>query len=369
MSVLPTSPKTQFLDELERDLGVDWPRMHSVRKRSAEIRTALESEFANRFHPDVSLVVFGSVARDEVTSGSDLDWILLVDGEADPLHRDSEAEVGRRLTAALAGTKLGGLEKPGSSGVFGCLVPSHDLVHLIGGEDDRNSNTTRRVLLLSESMAVGRPHAYERVRRQILSRYVNDDRGLLFSRRENPVPRFLLNDITRYWRTVTVDFVYKQVRQGGKKWALRNAKLRMSRKLVFAGALLRCYYLAHSPDGVRAKEEVLSGDKNSEVFVDLLEGLCSLPALELLAKAVCESSLSLHGRRNIIGSYLGFLDLLDDPDRRGELELLTPEELGGSQVWKEIQEQSDQFQEGLDALFFGDALPSLRNFTREFGVF
>ena len=33
---------------------------------------------------DTSIVVFGSLARSELTSGSDLDWVLLVDGFADP---------------------------------------------------------------------------------------------------------------------------------------------------------------------------------------------------------------------------------------------------------------------------------------------
>src|ERR1700756_1770377 len=35
---------------------------------------------------DTSLVVFGSLARGEWTSGSDLDWTYLVDGEANSDH-------------------------------------------------------------------------------------------------------------------------------------------------------------------------------------------------------------------------------------------------------------------------------------------
>lgn len=78
----------------------------------------------------------------------------------------------------------------------------------------------RRVLLLLESLPTGNSDAYGRVRRQILKRYLNDDRGLTGKSGKIIVPRFLLNDLTRYWRTVTVDFVYKQRAEPGKNWAL-----------------------------------------------------------------------------------------------------------------------------------------------------
>src|ERR1700736_4185702 len=98
----------------------------------------------------------------------------------------------------------------------GRMVGSHDLIHRIGGEDDLNSNTTRRVLLLLESLPLGDRAAYDRVRRQILRRYIEDDRGLIHGSGSIRIPRFLLNDLTRYWRTITVDFVYKQVADGNK---------------------------------------------------------------------------------------------------------------------------------------------------------
>src|SRR6266404_8225945 len=133
-------------------------------------RNELDTRFRRRNSPDTSLVVFGSVAREEVTSSSDLDWILLIDGQSVPEHKEQEREIERTLAANK-------YIEPGRSGVFGKMVGSHDLVHNIGGEDDLNSNTTRRVLLLLESLPVGNREAYDRVRRQVLRRYLEDDRA------------------------------------------------------------------------------------------------------------------------------------------------------------------------------------------------
>ena len=43
--------------------------------------TGLDSE-------DTSIVVSGSLARDEFAKGSDIDWSLPMDGSADPKHHD-----------------------------------------------------------------------------------------------------------------------------------------------------------------------------------------------------------------------------------------------------------------------------------------
>lgn len=131
---------SSHIASLQKRLGVEWAALKKAHSDTLVMRKALSDLFASRRASDTTVVVFGSVARFEVTAKSDVDWILLLDGPASPEHRPLTMEVRQILLE-------NGYIKPGSSGIFGTFVGSHDLVHRIGGEDDLNSNTTRRVLL------------------------------------------------------------------------------------------------------------------------------------------------------------------------------------------------------------------------------
>jgi len=69
---------------LERRLGADWRQIRGGRDRAQAKRAELRSALAGFDSEDTSIVVFGSLARDEFTAGSDIDWTLLIDGSADP---------------------------------------------------------------------------------------------------------------------------------------------------------------------------------------------------------------------------------------------------------------------------------------------
>ncbi|HWZ46328.1 MAG TPA: nucleotidyltransferase domain-containing protein [Candidatus Saccharimonadales bacterium] len=113
---------------------------------------------------DTSLVVFGSLARGEWTSGSDLDWTYLVDGQANSDH----LRIAQRVGAVLKEHK-DRFRPPGQTGTFGNLAFSHELVHQIGGQFDSNKNTTQRVLLLLESAVIGSStQAYDRVLKAVI---------------------------------------------------------------------------------------------------------------------------------------------------------------------------------------------------------
>ena len=258
------------------------------------------------------------------------------------------------------------MKKPGPTGVFGNFAFSHPIVHQIGGQEDTNKNTTQRILLLLESVALGREDVHERVLRLVLSRYVEDDRGLRFSSKAKRIPRFLLNDIVRYWRTVTVDFVYKQ-RERADGWALRNAKLRMSRKLIFVSGLLTCF----GPELFAEPGEAwvgANGDVDTTRIVQLLLDRTRIPPLQQLAEVALSSSVSSETARKIFDAYDDFIGVLSDEEKRDHLQKLTFDEFRHDQLFRDVQRITAKFQDGLDKMFFEEDVV-LTKLIRDYGVF
>jgi len=214
---------------LQEAAGTDFASLNAAAAHTAAAidakRTALAGQgLAN----DMAIVVFGSWARDELTEGSDDDWAVLVGRRFASYEPDVVAAMG--LGQAHLGADA---KKPGTQEVFGVPFDIDGLVENIGLDADSNRNLTRRMLLLLESRAVaGTIHG--ECRQRVLDRY------LQFGIKNNRPPRFLLNDLVRYWRTICVDFEGKHAQNGetDSKWVTRNAKLRTSRKLLFAGGLL-----------------------------------------------------------------------------------------------------------------------------------
>jgi hypothetical protein len=357
---MPDFTTTSYLDDLRSKLGTDWPTLSRARQTTATRRDELARLIVGEESEDANVVVYGSMARGEMTRESDLDWTLLLDKPVDPSDLPTSQRVAKKIRDA-------GFVEPGKTNIFGTMTSSHSLVHNIGGQDDTNANTTRRVLLLLESYAPGKCEAYVRVRRHILFRYVDDDYGLSFGSGQKIVPRFLLNDLSRYWRTVTVDFVHKQRAEAGGKWALRNAKLRMSRKLIFAAGLLACFECHLDEDAKRAREEIRSRSHRSAELIDYLERAFSVPPLEILARSVLRHA-KLDTARLLFDNYEAFLALLDNPEKRKTLGNLDPNQVRDNEVFQEVRQISHRFQDGLTRLFFHDN-KELYSLTEFYGVF
>jgi hypothetical protein len=183
------------------------------------------------------------------------------------------------------------------------------------------------------------------------------------------IPRFLLNDLTRYWRTVTVDFVYKQRAENDKKWALRNAKLRMSRKLVFAAGLLHCFFCHLDPAAEDARRSLQTLVRGLSPLTEYMEQQLALTPLQIVAKSCLLQGIGDDTVRAIFDQYDHFLAILDDEAKRSELERAqNHDDLRTSLVWDEVRTVSRQFHEGLTSLFLSDN-EALRNLTMKYGLF
>jgi len=355
-----SDPNTSHIELLKGELSRDWPAISRARQITTDRRRRLAELLSGEDSSDANVVVYGSMARQEMTSKSDLDWTLLLDKPVDPADLGTTQRIATKIYAAH-------FAEPGKTNIFGSMTSSHSLVHDIGGQDDTNANTTRRVLLLLESYVPVSRDAYDRVRRHILHRYVEDDYGLNFSSGQMIVPRFLLNDLSRYWRTVTVDFVHKQRAGAGGKWALRNAKLRMSRKLIFAAGLLVCFECHLDPEAEHARLELRDPKRGIAELIRYLERQFSMPPLEILARSVRRHGTS-KAAILLFDSYDAFLALLDDPDKRAILRDLDPSQSRTDPVFELVREISHAFQDGLTHLFFRDN-EQLYKLIEFYGVF
>jgi len=366
-------PTADYVTSLTAATGRSWPTLVAARAAAHEVRTVLSNSLAEAFGDyatqDVDLIAFGSLARQEWTSGSDVDWTLLIDGQATPDHR----RIARQIAAQIGSTEFRGrkLPHPGAEGIFGSMAFSHEVIHHIGGQADSNRNTTQRVLMLLEACPVrqtgyaGELGPYERVTRNILFRYLHDDTnfaagGAMGSR----IPRFLLNDIVRYWRTMCVDFAYKEWEQAGGKWAIRNIKLRMSRKLLFVSGLLTVFSCFRNDalriDSAKANEYLPMMEKHLTRFVR------STP-VNILVWTLDRLGLASQAA-DILTRYDDFLQRLDKADVRSHLGCLPARQIYRDQQFLELREISHQFQDALDEVFF-NRNTNLREFTLRYGVF
>ena len=343
---------------------LDLDRLRACRESSLKIREELDSLLSKGIGKytteDTSLVVFGSLARGEWTSKSDLDWTYLIDGEANSDHLRISQEIQRFFTAE-------GFVEPGPTGTFGNMAFSHDVIHQIGGQNDSNRNTTQRILLLLESCPIGRrTEAYERVLRGVINRYLEEDVHLLTrDSKAYRVPRFLLNDIVRFWRTMAVDFASKQRDRAGEGWGLRNAKLRMSRKLIFASGLLVCFSSNLDSD----LQNQISTDKN-DIRLKLINHIRNhvrLTPLEILAKSMEQYEVPEPVAKELVEAYGSFLSLLDSEKSRKALQILRAADSRTDPTFQQVRKISGSFERALDHIFFEN--PYIAPLTRKYGVF
>ena len=240
-------------------------------------------------------------------------------------------------------------------------VASQELVDRIGLESDTNLSHSRRVLVLEESRSLLHPALHDRLVKRILERYLFD-----YSVQESRVPRFLMNDILRYWRTVAVDYQAKRWEElRAKKWGLRYLKLRSTRKLTFAGSLAGTLMPA------------ILGDITT---ADSLKAQFDKPALARIASLapVAVGTSAEQPLRRVLRIADRFVGWLAAEDWRNEMAaVVDPKDAKEGSRFELARDETVSLQSALDGLFHSDIpvegstseITTLRDLTRHYLMF
>lgn len=336
------------LDRLVRECSADLPLLCRARK-TTDARLARRAALVEGVPlPPRSAVVFvGSWGRREVTTGSDNDFYVLVPDEQTEISETLLGQVRLALTQEESEFREANAEfrGPGREGTFGKVVSLPHLTGRIGRNHDTNNNFTQRMLLVLESVALHNPEFHVEARNAIVDNYLEAPI------KANQPPRLFLNDVVRYWRTVCVDFVGKMRERRGQGWGLRNAKLRTTRKVLFASGLLpllRCVALS------------------SVEITPFLQTQFKSPPTDRVADAFLELDQPKEGAA-VFDAYERFLAKLDDKEIRAALDAISSRaEADGSDLFQEVAGIGDEVEQGLLDLIFAS---ELKETAQRFGIF
>lgn len=164
---------------------------------------------------------------------------------------------------------------------------------------------------------------------------------------------------------MAVDFAYKARTRGNGGMALRNFKLRMSRKLIYVSGMLSCY-ACHLGFAQGTPGERCSGQE--QACIRCLRAFMCRPPLEVLADVL----LRLGGSASepaltIMNAYDEFVGVLSDRDQRAALDALKQEDFDTSDVFDAPRRISHEFRDGLKTLFFN--VPEIYELTSIYGLF
>ena len=306
----------------------DYPHIAQARRHSEEVVQRIRADLhalldASPHRDRLTVVASGSYGRDEACLESDLDYFVLLDGcRADDI-REEKLAIKAVIDRYIA-------REPGDSGLFGGEATQGfaQLVEHIGGSLDTNQSLTRRMLFLLEGRSLYGDERFASLRRRLLEAYIGK------GSKDKSICRFLLNDVIRYYRTITIDVQHKAC-VDKKAWGLRSIKLKFSRKLLFFAGIIAIAETAREP----------ARDARIERMLALLE----LPALERIHHIACADAngplaAGLAAKtRKIFAIYEFFLRQISEPANRRELSEIREENREDSDLYMELRQSSKTF--------------------------
>jgi Putative nucleotidyltransferase DUF294 len=208
-------------------------RDYSLR-RLGELASGLDVEPILGNHP-LCVYVTGSYGRLEAWEGSDIDPFFLYDS-SEKTARFPWTRFVRLSAKLIETTETMGFPPFSGDGQYLELQYVSEMEEVLGSRNDDSLNAfTARMLLMLESQPLHDVAVYEGLLRRIISFYYRD----FPDHKDDFLPTFLLNDILRFWRTLTLNYEHHRLKLlplSGDELemkkadsALKNYKLKISR--------------------------------------------------------------------------------------------------------------------------------------------
>ncbi|QRN35757.1 nucleotidyltransferase domain-containing protein [Pectobacterium brasiliense] len=300
-----------------------------------KLKTDLLDVLGDDSNSEYTIVTTGSFGRNEASTESDFDLFLFCEKE------ENKESILSKTALIDECIKKYVAKDTGSTGTFGAneVVSFENLLKNIGGSEDTNKLLTRRMLFLLEGISVYNSTLFESYRKTLINKYLK-------SSSDGKIDKYLLNDIIRYYRTITTDFQHK-IDSDGKSWGIRNIKLRFSRKILYFAGIMAIGYASDKEQDVTAR-------------VSLLSSLLDTAPLERIFE-IYEEKLSSNGYdilERIFTDYNCFLESISNKEKRQLLEKIkTKEERLDVALYTELSQNSANFTYNLHMLLkslFGD---------------
>ena len=206
------------LDQLRKELNLAYPK----------------GDLNNR----ICIYACGSMGRLEMTEKSDLDLFFVTE------TTDSQDAPIVNLDKYLFFSKLYEINKrlryenPSNGGIYWVFTPKENLLDIGSRQEDYNNSLTARMLLLLESKPLYNDDAYNRIVKETINKYFSD----YMDYNNQFYPLFLMNDILRYWYTLTLNYEYRRDdKDDANKRYWKRLKLKYAR-LITCYSMLACLY-------------------------------------------------------------------------------------------------------------------------------
>ncbi|MGE0858374.1 MAG: nucleotidyltransferase domain-containing protein [Gammaproteobacteria bacterium] len=282
--------------------AADCPALRAAHDHSKQLLAAMETRFAaqaDTLEGVVTVAVGGSLGRLEAGVDSDIDCIVVIDDAVDDRHAD---ELMRAVQACLAASRL---KLPKADGIYRAPIAPRDLLAPggLGSLEESPAVFGKRMQLLLDARAVHGHARYESLQRAVLDWYASD----FIAARASRGWTLLVNDLMRYLHAYAGWQQFKFARSVDDSWQLRQAKLRGSRLLTFAGLL---FLLGES-------------DRRADKLDWVAARLCA-PPLARVAMIMADSDQAAYAR--LLGDYETVFAILADPALRARLVATGPDE-------------------------------------------